>query len=146
MNSEWHLSGVAYPANPLSPVIPGLILQGPGYCQSRSTAIFIAVDILQASYGFQFPLLSDRIPRLVQRLVLKHSVDDANYKRVVNVLLDDVLLYDEPLAVQLDRFINCNYRLIRHECVYVLQRIYLGYQWLRYTEVLNSNFLSNTVN
>ncbi len=53
--------------------------------------------MFQASYGFQSPLLlSDRIPRLVQRLVLKHSVGDANYKRMIDVLLNDVLLYDDP--------------------------------------------------
>ncbi len=74
-------------------------MQGPGYSQSRSTAIFPAVDILQASYGFLSPfLLSDRIPRLVPRLVLNHSVDDANYKRVVDVVLNVMLLYDVPLT------------------------------------------------
>ena len=92
------IPGVTYPAD------LGPILQGPGYCQSRSTAISqLAVDGLQASYGFPSPLVSDRIPRLVQRLVLKYSDDDANYKRVVDiVLLNDVLLYDLPLTIQLD--------------------------------------------
>ena len=33
------------------PDVPGLTQQGSGYSQSRSTAIFPTVDILQASYG-----------------------------------------------------------------------------------------------
>ena len=84
-------------------------------------------SILQVSYGFPSPLLlSERIPRLVQRLVLKHLVDDANYKRVVDVvLLNDVLLYDVP-SYTVRPVIYYNPRPIRHGYVYIFQRVTWG--------------------
>ena len=86
----------------VSPILPTLTFRYPRSYPAGSQILPIPIHgdipssryILQAFYGFPSPLLlSDRIPRLVQRLVLKHSVDDANYKQVVHVvLLNDVLL------------------------------------------------------
>ncbi len=113
--------------SPASPILQTLkfitypIPQVPGYWQSQCTAIFLAVDMFQASYRLSSLLFSDRIRRLVQRLLLKHSVDDASGKYCASQWYAPSHTVSRPV-------INYNCRLIRHECVYILQRNYLGYQ------------------
>ncbi len=85
--------------------------------------------MFQGSYGFFFSTHSpkDRVPQLLQRLLLKYSVDNANYKRVINVMpLNDILLYNVPLAIQLDLHNKLHVPLIRHDCVYTLKRNCMG--------------------
>ncbi len=104
--------------------VPDPILQVPGYCQSRYTTTFPTVDMLQASNGFSsWLLLSERISLPVQHLLLKHAVYDASDKYRASQWC--AVIRCAP-SHNVRPVIHYNYRLIRHECVYIPQRITWG--------------------
>ncbi len=93
---------------PLRSAVPDPIPQVPGYCQSRYTTKFLAVDMFHASYGFSSPLPFSGRRREVETLHLArysgccwNTVNDASGKCFLP--FNHVLLYDVPLAIQLDQ-------------------------------------------
>ena len=97
--------------------VPGLILQGPGYCQSRSTAIFPAV--LQAPYGFPFPLLGWYSASCWNTLLMMRTIHVND--KFVSQWCAVIRLRAPSYTVR--PVINYYYHLLRHECVYILPRV-----------------------
>ncbi len=114
--------------------VPGPILQGPGYCQSRSTTIFPAVDMyfrLLTAFRFHFSSQTEFLGR--------YSASCWNTQLMMRTVNDGccasqwcAALWRRAPSCTVRPVINYNYRLIRHRCVYILQS-HLGYQRLRYS-------------
>ncbi len=105
--------------------------QVPAYCQSRHTAIFLAADMFQASYGFSSPLVLPETnsgscwnTRLTMRTISVWSCRAPQWCAAIQCASSHTV---RPVINYM--YI---YRLIRYGCVYTLQRNYMGYQRLRY--------------
>ncbi len=92
--------GCLLSCRPLRSDVPGLILQGTGYCQSRSTAVYPPVDIyFRLLVAFRFHFSQTEFIGWYSTSCWNSMMRTIND----NFFSNDVLLYDDvPLAIQLD--------------------------------------------